>query len=83
MPDGGPEPEADLSDFFAFWTGDEADDLGGVCAESGLLCWWEAKLGPGWVRETGYFPRNSGTLSMSGRRNGCNGSGSTAMWSRT
>ena len=55
MHDGGPEPEADLSDFFAFWTGNEADDLGGVCAESGLLCWWEAKLGPGWVRETGYF----------------------------
>jgi len=55
MHDGGPEPEEDLSDFFAFWTGDEADDLGGVCAESGLLCWWEAKLGPGWARETGYF----------------------------
>lgn len=53
--DGGPEPEAELSDFFAFWTGAEPDDLGGVCADSELLCWWEAKLGPGWVRETGYF----------------------------
>ena len=29
------------------------------------------------------FSRNSGTSSMRGRRNGCNGSGSTAMWSRT
>jgi len=37
MHDGGPEPEEDLSDFFAFWTGDEADDLGGVCEESGLI----------------------------------------------
>ena len=55
MHDGGPEPETDLSDFFAFWTGDEADDLGGVCAESRLRCWWEVKLGPGWARETGYF----------------------------
>ena len=54
-PDGGPEPEADLADFFAVWTGAEPDDLGGVCADSELLCWWEAKLGPGWVRETGYF----------------------------
>lgn len=53
--DGDPEPEPDLSDYFAFWTGDESDDLGGVCEQSGLLCWWEAKLGPGWVRETGYF----------------------------
>lgn len=55
MHDGDPEPETDLSDYFAFWTGDESDDMGGVCEQSGLLCWWEAKLGPGWVRETGYF----------------------------
>ncbi|HPX38179.1 MAG TPA: hypothetical protein PLH92_14435 [Mycobacterium sp.] len=55
MHDGDPEPESDLRDYFAFWTGPEADDVGGVCEESGLLCWWEAKLGPGWVRETGYF----------------------------
>lgn len=55
MHDGDPEPEADLCDIFAFWTGDEDADLGGVCAEDGLLCWWEAQLGPGWVRETGYF----------------------------
>lgn len=55
MHDGDPEPEPSLDDYYAFWTGGEADELGGVCAESGLLCWWEARLGPGWVRETGYF----------------------------
>lgn len=55
MHDGDPSPELELTDYFAFWTGEESDDLGGVCEESGLLCWWEAKLGPGLVRETGYF----------------------------
>lgn len=55
MHDGYPEPEPNLADFYAFWTGDDPDDLGGVCAESGLLCWWEAKVGPGWARETSYF----------------------------
>lgn len=55
MHDGDPAPESDLNDYFAFWTGDSPDALGGVCAEAGLLCWWEATLGPGWVRETGYF----------------------------
>lgn len=47
--------EPDLDDYFAFWTGEQADELGGVCAESGLLCWWEAKLGPGWARQAAYF----------------------------
>lgn len=55
MHDGGLMPEPGLADYFAFWTGEQPDDLGGVCEESGLLCWWEAKLGPGRVRETGYF----------------------------
>ena len=55
MHDGDPLPEPELDDYFAFWTGDDPDDLGGVCEYGGLLCWWEAKLGPGWVRETGYF----------------------------
>jgi hypothetical protein len=55
MHDGDPEPEADLDDYYAFWNGDAPEDLGGVCAESGLLCWWEVKLGPGWARETAYF----------------------------
>ena len=53
--DGDPEPEADLDGYYAFWTGDYPEDLGGVCSESGLLCWWEVKLGPGWARETAYF----------------------------
>ena len=26
-----------------------------MCEEGGLLCWWEVKLGAGWLRETGYF----------------------------
>lgn len=55
MRDGDPEPTQDLSDYYAFWSGDQPDELGGVCAEGDLLCWWEAKLGPGWARETGYF----------------------------
>lgn len=53
--DPEPEPEPDLNDYHAFWTGDEPDELGGVCAEGGLLCWWEARLGPGWVQESAYF----------------------------
>ena len=53
--DGDPTPEPALRDYFAFWTGAEPGELGGVCEESGLLCWWEARLGPGWVRRTGYF----------------------------
>ena len=44
MHDGDPEPELNLDDYYAFWTGDESDELGGVCADSGLLCWWEVKL---------------------------------------
>ena len=55
MHDGDPEPTLDLTDYYAFWIGDQPDELGGVCAESDLLCWWEVKLGPGWARETGYF----------------------------
>ncbi|MGV1087962.1 MAG: hypothetical protein ACOYBX_08245 [Mycobacterium sp.] len=55
MHDGGLPKEVDLTDFFAFWTGEGPDELGGVCEDSGLLCWWEAKLGPGWACETGYF----------------------------
>lgn len=55
MHDGDPEPEPDLNDYYAFWAGDAPEDLGGVCSESGLLCWWEVKLGPGWARETAYF----------------------------
>lgn len=55
MHDGDPEPEPDLTDYFAFWTGDEPEDIGGVCEQSDLLCWWEAKLGPGWAREDAYF----------------------------
>lgn len=55
MHDGSPEPTQNLTDYYAFWTGDQPDELGGVCAESDLLCWWEVKLGPGWARESGYF----------------------------
>lgn len=55
MHDGAPEPVPDLRDFHAFWTGDTPDALGGVCEESGLLCWWEAKLAPGRAQVTGYF----------------------------
>lgn len=55
MHDGDPEPEPDLSDYYAFWTGDEPDEVGGVSAESGMLCWWEARLGPGWAQESAYF----------------------------
>ncbi len=55
MHDGDPEPEPDLSDYYAFWAGDEPDEVGGVCAESGLLCWWEARLSPGMAQESAYF----------------------------
>lgn len=47
MHDGAPEPVPDLRDFYAFWTGDTPNDLGGVCEEAGHLCWWEAQLQPG------------------------------------
>lgn len=53
--DGDPEPVPDLYDYYAFWTGDEPDELGGVCADSGLLCWWEARLFPGRAQESAYF----------------------------
>lgn len=64
--DGDPEPEPSLGDYFAFWTGAEPDDIGGVFEQSGLLCWWEAKLGSGWVRETGYFLQELRAFSAEG-----------------
>ncbi len=66
MHDGDPVPEPGLCDYFAFWTGQQPDDLGGVCEESGLLCWWEAKLRPGQVRETGYFLQEFGDFLTDG-----------------
>ncbi len=54
MHDGDREPEPELLEYFAFWTGAEPEELGGVCEEGGLLCWWEARLGPGWAQQTGY-----------------------------
>lgn len=71
MHDGDPEPEPNLDDYYAFWTGDfwigdEPEDLGGVCSESGLLCWWEVKLGPSWARETAYFLQDYSDFLLEG-----------------
>lgn len=55
MHDGDPLPEPHLRDYFAFWSGDQPGSLGGVCEQSGLLCWWEVTVGPGWARDDGYF----------------------------